>query len=639
MSFSGKIKAIMALLMATGTCAMAAKSTSARVIDRLGDAKFQKKTNIGEWNEIYVGTRVNERDQIHTGIESSVALVLSDGSTITVQEISLVEFTTLQIENGAQTVFTDVKTGKVRFNAQKQRSGGSFNFKTSTAIAAIRGTSGIFGQTPKATFMALANGNALLQTPQGLECEVNGGQTVYIRPDAKKCHTINAKSSGSNHFQELLEQLIDDPNKSDDQIIKEAQQADSEIQAEFEKIKDKFKCHFDSVKDTITANYLTITGSCSKGVSLTLDSKTFQDARRFEYTADWDAGISGEKKFPATCSVEIETKCQNTKKNSKASQTCKKQISADCGLITTYYQAQNLTPTDSLEITTPSPTTVCEPGAVTIEGRFDPTDTEGSLFVKIGEYKSKNLVPLSVNGEFEHTVSISDALHNWNAKEAVVEYTGKKKKYTKKLALNIKKNCPQVNQLPPVVSLIHSDSLKCEALFSLQGANDDLVFLSTKVDEVASKERSFTQDATFKVKLNPGIHNYTLMVKDQADNSSTTKQTFGCYPKNKPAITLSGGNYELLRPPPPPPKEDKAVVYKTLRFRISNVVQQNPIHIAHIRVSMDNSTLLDLRNDQITELDYSIPVELPYAKVSKVTILVEMKNGRKTTAVKTYEVN
>ena len=532
-----------------------------------------------------------------------------------------------------------MKTGKVRFNAQKQRSGGSFNFKTSTAIAAIRGTSGIFGQTPKATFMALANGNALLQTPQGLECEVNGGQTVYIRPDAKKCHTINAKSSGSNHFQELLEQLIDDPNKSDDQIIKEAQQADSEIQAEFEKIKDKFKCHFDSVKDTITANYLTITGSCSKGVSLTLDSKTFQDARRFEYTADWDAGISGEKKFPATCSVEIETKCQNTKKNSKASQTCKKQISADCGLITTYYQAQNLAPTDSLEITTPSPTTVCEPGAVTIEGRFDPTDTEGSLFVKIGEYKSKNLVPLSVNGEFEHTVSISDALHNWNAKEAVVEYTGKKKKYTKKLALNIKKNCPQVNQLPPVVSLIHSDSLKCEALFSLQGANDDLVFLSTKVDEVASKERSFTQDATFKVKLNPGIHNYTLMVKDQADNSSTTKQTFGCYPKNKPAITLSGGNYELLRPPPPPPKEDKAVVYKTLRFRISNVVQQNPIHIAHIRVSMENSTLLDLRNDQITELDYSIPVELPYAKVSKVTILVEMKNGRKTTAVKTYEVN
>ena len=636
MSFSAKIKATAALFVAAGTCAMAATSPSGKVIDRLGDAKFQKSTNIGEWNDANVGIRIKEKDQIRTGIESWVVMALPDGSTITVQEISHVEFTTLQTEKEAQTVLTDVKTGKVKFNAQKQRSGGSFKFKTTTAIAAIRGTSGIFGQTPKATFMALANGNALLQTPKGLECEVNGGQTVYIRPDSKTCNTVNAKSSGSDEFQKILEQLIEDPNKSDEQVIKEAQQADSKIQDEIEKYKDKLKCVFDSLKDTITANYVTIKGSCNKGVSLSLAGKTFKDARKFEYTADWEPGVSGAKKFPATCSMDIPAECP---KKDKANKACTKSISTDCGLLTTYYEANEaLGDSNLIVITNPAPVDVCEPGAVTIEGKFDPTDPEGTLFVKVGDNKSKNLVPLSANGEFDHTVSISDVHHNWNAKDVIVEYQGKNGKQTKKVALNINKTCPQVNQLPPTLSLIHSDSLKCEALFSLVDANDDLIHISTEVDDVTTKEHSFTQDASFKVKLKPGVHNYALLAKDQAGNSSTLKKTLGCYPKNKPTITISGGNHESLRVPPPPPKAQSIFLYKTLRFKISNVVQQDPIHIEHIRVSLEDATLLDIRNSQITELDYSIPLELPYGKSSRVKIFVEMKNGRKATAIKTYEI-
>ena len=314
-------------------------------------------------------------------------------------------------------------------------------------------------------------------------------------------------------------------------------------------------------------------------------------------------------------------------------------ISTDCGLLTTYYEANEaLGDSNLIVITNPAPVDVCEPGAVTIEGKFDPTDPEGTLFVKVGDNKSKNLVPLSANGEFDHTVSISDVHHNWNAKDVIVEYQGKNGKQTKKVALNINKTCPQVNQLPPTLSLIHSDSLKCEALFSLLDANDDLIHISTEVDDVTTKEHSFTQDASFKVKLKPGVHNYALLAKDQAGNSSTLKKTLGCYPKNKPTITISGGNHESLRVPPPPPKAQSIFLYKTLRFKISNVVQQDPIHIEHIRVSLEDATLLDIRNSQITELDYSIPLELPYGKSSRVKIFVEMKNGRKATAIKTYEI-
>ena len=125
MTFSGKIKVSIALLMAVGSCAMAAKSTSGKVIDKLGDAKLQKAANVGTWTEISFGNRVKEKDQIRTGIESHVAIALSDGSSISIEENSLVEFTTLEAENGIQTALTDVKTGKVKFDAQKQHSGGT----------------------------------------------------------------------------------------------------------------------------------------------------------------------------------------------------------------------------------------------------------------------------------------------------------------------------------------------------------------------------------------------------------------------------------------------------------------------------------------------------------------------------------
>ena len=64
MTFSGKIKVSIALLMAVGSCAMAAKSTSGKVIDKLGEAKVQKATKIGDWAEIGVGNRIKEKANV-----------------------------------------------------------------------------------------------------------------------------------------------------------------------------------------------------------------------------------------------------------------------------------------------------------------------------------------------------------------------------------------------------------------------------------------------------------------------------------------------------------------------------------------------------------------------------------------------
>lgn len=653
MSFSGKIKASIALLMAVGSCAMAAKSTSGKVVDKLGDAKLQKSAKIGEWNEINYGIRVKEKDQIRTGIESIVALLLPDGSSISVQENSLVEFATLKKENETQVAFTDVKTGKVKFEAQKQLAGASFKFKTATAVVAIRGTHGFFGRTPagSADFLSIGEGRGTFKHPEGNECDVTSGHIAFVRKGSTTCHVIAAKSSGSSHYLKLVENLLDNTKKSDEQIISEAKAADAAFQADVEKAKNQLKCQFDALEDTITTNSVTLKGACNAGVKLTLAGKEITDPSSFEFTTTWAPNAEGPKKFNATCSIEIDTPCAKQKKNSKP--LCKKEISADCGLLTTYYKntgeatTDEFTEDDSTEvgpvvITTPSPAIICDSGSVTVEGTFDQTDPDATLFVKMKNYTSRNLVPLSANGEFSHTITINDILRNWNETEVIVEYQGKAGTFTQKLELDVQKSCKQVNMLRPTINFISTDSVKCKASFSILGASEDLVILTTTIDGGNTKESTFTRNTIYTTDIAKGVHKYTFTVEDQAGNKSTLKKTLGCYPLSQPKIVVSGPNPESISLPPPPPNSKRSFtdIHRIMRFRISDVPQHNATHISKIKVvQSETNTLLDIRNDQITELDYNIPVTLPRSTTTKIKIYVEMKNGRKIIFEKIYEVD
>lgn len=659
MSFSGKIKVSIALLLAVGSCAMAAKSTSGKVVDKLGEAKVQKAAKIGDWAEISVGNRIKEKDQIRTGIESHVAIALSDGSSITVQENSLVEFTTLEAENGIQTALTDVKTGKVKFDAQKQHSGGSFKFKTATATAAIRGTDGFFGiTTGQSSLITLGSGNALFVSIDGVECEVKGGQSAFFRKSGKKCNVLDAKSSGNPHFVKTLESLLDDENKTDEQVLSESAAADSALQSDIEKAQEMLKCDFEPLEDTISTNTVTIKGTCNNGISLSLAGTTIENASSFEYTTGWASTSVGAKKFSATCTISLDVPCPKVKKKGKVSQVCKKEVSAECGMLTTYYRpldqdsaaadstAKDSTAIDSslakpFEVTTSSPVTVCEPGSVTIEGTFDQTDPNGTLFVKMDSYKSRNLVPLSANGEFSHTITINDILHNWNATEVTVEYQGKSGTFSKKVKLNVDKTCKQVNQLRPSITFISSDSVKCLASFSLIGANDDLVLLSREIDGGSAKENTYNKNTIYISSLSTGVHDYTIKVEDQAGNKSSLKKTLGCYPISMARIEFAGPKYEPLRPPPAPPNlkgTASMTIHKTMRFKIAGVPQQAPSQIMHIKVVQANTTLLDITNNQIDRLDYDVQVELERSAISVIKVFVEMKNGRKISDEKTYEV-
>lgn len=658
MSFSGKIKASMVLLLAVSSVAFAAKGTSGKVIDKLGDAKLQKSTKIGVWDEINVGNRVREKDQIRTGIESHVAITLSDGSSIVVQENSLVEFTTLQAEDGIQTALTDVKTGKIKFDAQKQHSGGSFKFKTATATAAIRGTDGTFGKTikDKATYLSLGRGNAILRhNTTGQECEVNGGQTAIFRGEKGSCLVLDIKNSGNKELVNALDTLLDNETITEEKLKETLGKLDADLQERISKAFESISCKFEPLEDTITVNKVSTKATCPEGVQLSISGMSFKSSNNtYDITLDWKADANGPKKFNATCTGSLEVPCKQQKGKNSKQPLCKKDVSFECGTLTTFYKnpadtaKADTAKTDSaavdsssvkkFSVKTPSPVTVCEPGSVTIEGTFDQTDPKGTLYVKMGKYKSRNLVPLSANGEFAHTINISDMAGNWNETKVTVEYSGASGNQKATVLLNVNKTCKQVNMKRPALTFASTSPIRCDARFALAEATDDIVIVSKEIDGNAYGETTYRQNSNLAIKLTPGIHKYTLKATDQAGNSTQISRKLGCFPPHSATIEVVGGTYEYVPAPPPPPKTPDEI-RKTMRFRLIGVLQQDPAHIKHIRVTHENKTLLDLTGDQITELDYDVPVTLSRGTTPFIKIYVEMMNGKKYNSGKTYKVN
>ena len=282
--------------------------------------------------------------------------------------------------------------------------------------------------------------------------------------------------------------------------------------------------------------------------------------------------------------------------------------------------------------------TVCDPGSVTIEGTFDQTDPDATLFVKLGNYTSRNLVPLSANGEFSHSITINDLVGNWDVKKATVEYKGKSGNHKQVIEIEANKTCPQVNQGRPRISIMHNDSVSCIAKFSLTGANGDVVIVEREMDGDLIKETTFQKDGTIKFDTKSGIHSYTLKAKDLAGNKGSITKELGCYPQKIASVEFTGGPKERLRVPPPPRGMSNTFT-KNMHFRITNVDGLNPAQIKRIQVIQGEESLLNISHRQITDLDQTLQVNLTRGETTVITVIVDMKNGKRIVATKTYEAH
>lgn len=614
----------LALLLAVPVSA--SKMTTGKVRSVLGDVTRQK-AHKDNWTALRVGAKVEESDKIKTASESQAIINLPDGSTISVEENAMVVFSELIAMNNSQRLTAEVIYGKVRFDVQKQNSEeSSFKFRTGTAAAAIRGTAGVIGQTSRKKPIAALSEGKLEITIGSKTTSINGGETAI--PDGDSIVVLQLSSSGNLDFLNKIDSLLSDSTKTLNDLKQEIAVMDSIYVAKQKASVDSLDCSFEAIPDTVNTSYLTIKGNCKPGIFVQIGAERIEVSDEpFQFTPSWNSDTYGPKKFPVSCFVG--------------------KVSLPCGYITTNYtkpatkeakkEVKKPDP-KPFKVFTTSPIKVCEVGAVSIEGSFDPIEEDATLFVKLGNYTSPNLVPMTPSGNFKHTIAISDRIGNWEEKKAYVEFHSKANNKLVEFDLDIDKNCAAVNQENPILHLQRYDSTTCKASFSLSNTRGDVTFLTTLVDGNKTKETSYTKDAFTTFNLTTGTHKYTFTATDRAGNKTEIVKNMSCYPKNKVSISIRGGNIEQVRIPVIPHKNNHKVS-TTFSFKLNNVPQMDPAQIKRISVKQNGQNILLLKETQINDIKFDIPIELIREKKTIIIkVEVVMKNGNILNASKIYEV-
>lgn len=204
-----------------------ADAPAGKVRSKLGDVDRQKE-NQEAWKPLSVGTSVFQSDRIRTGTESEVIFGLPDGSVISVAENAEVMLAELFQKDGAFKTKLDVRKGHIQFDVKKLSNNSSFEFKTGTATAAIRGTKGFIGGV-KGFVGSLKEGKLeITSTKSGRKFTIGAGETALGRDSLV---VMKLSASGNPALAKKLEKIVEDSTLTLDKVMEAAKAADSIVAA------------------------------------------------------------------------------------------------------------------------------------------------------------------------------------------------------------------------------------------------------------------------------------------------------------------------------------------------------------------------------------------------------------------------
>lgn len=615
--YSRVIAIFLALLVANS---FAAKSASGKVRSRIGEVTTQKEGK-GDWKDLKVGNKVNQSDLIRTLLESQAIIALPDGSNISIEENSLVSMTEVMTDDGKNYITAEIKSGKIKFDVQKQNGGSHFKFKTGTATAAIRGTYGLTGLSERQTPIAALIFGKMDMFMGTQAVSIHENQAIVTHRD--KLVVIDLSAGADADFLDKIDSLAGDSTITEEELLKKAGELDKLRAEALKKLKDSMRCEFEALPDTIRENSVKIQGLCTQGIKVGIGGEMQNsDEGSVTFTPEWSPKQQGPKKFTVTCQVG--------------------KTSFDCGNLATYYVSS--APRDSvaghepLTLITSSPLTVSDPSATIIEGRFDPSDPNATLTVTHDGKVSDNLLLRNPDGHLRYNLSIKDSWKNWNSELVEVEYNSEKygtEKATLKLA--IKKNSKTINTISPTIGITRTDSLKCFIKLNIKDTEGDQVILTPYVDGVKGIDQIYGNSGEYTLKTTKGIHNYNFTAEDLAGNTSKVSKTLGCFPKTNATLDVEGPKKIRLRVPRPPQNHTNRF-YQMIRFKVNGLPENNPQFIKRIVISQSGE-----KDDVLTETDFQgtafdRQVGIIRGKTTEIKIKVFLKSGETLNATKIYEV-
>jgi len=289
-----------------------ASALSAKAKFIVGDVERQRKES--PWKDLHVGHKVKEGDKVRTGLESDAVFSMPDGSRLKVMEKSKVSFAVNTTETGKEMVLIEIEPGTVQFDVQKQKSR-EFKFKTGTATAAIRGTSGFVGYVNGKTVASLKEGKIEVTTSKGKVEKVVQNQTVLVDSDGAS-KVLPLKSSGTETLAETIDSIV---KVSDggaamnlavlEKSINAFDKSYAEQQRAFEK---RLQFKATGIADTLYAPSVMLQARGTPGIVVTVwgEQDTVPANGIYQRTFTWADFAYGTKRFLASCSDgRVEVPC------------------------------------------------------------------------------------------------------------------------------------------------------------------------------------------------------------------------------------------------------------------------------------------------------------------------------------------
>lgn len=464
----------------------------------LGEVTIQKNAK-NNWNPLRIGLKVRENDLIRTLVESEAGIALSDGSLVTIEENTTILFETAVNNQNEKVTSVDLQKGRVFFDVQKQSNGNSFQFKTGTATAAIRGTNGFVESGEEGIIVSLESGKMLVTDEKGQTLEVNGGETLVQEKD-QGLKKFKSPSSGSRG---LAKEISSERNSGKIQIEKLEQKARKMDAENGKKADSLFKaepCQFEQIPTKTSQTEISIAGTCRENVSVKINGIAANLTQgTFRLPLNWEKDSYGTKRIRIKCSIgNVEKLCKEA-----FIEYIKPTLNDDSAFIRIHKE---------------QPLSMNSVNGLTVTGEFFSEDTSATVTVSIGNSKSKNLNERNANGHFSFTFSPEDSLIN--SEETIVKAVIQSSKKTFVDSAGI--------SFPPKLHITESHSDKCLLQFELSGVRNGKVLVEESVDGVPVSKATFEKSASAAFPMLPGKHFYRIFAKDEKGGYSEDSGTFLC---------------------------------------------------------------------------------------------------------------
>ncbi len=601
-----KIALLALLAFVFASAASAAPKERTAVADAvLGQVEISKPP-ANKWKKVKTGAKITHKDRIRTFAGARLDIRFPDGSTLAVEENSVLGMNELLEENGNTRSTVRVDKGTVLFSIRKLTTAqSSFEFETSTATAAIRGTEGGVavsdggqhgGKTvpPAAAFM-LKNG--ALRIKHGDRVNMIGPNQLFLLPQGAEGQSFS---------------FADGTDASD--LLTRVLRGDSAAYRALSRIQGSATL----IVVSPTANSV-LASAKAEIEGLVLD--TAVKAVRVNGAA---ATLEGGK-WKASATL----KAGDAKVSVQALGAGNK-VLEEIGWPLSFKGGAAAADTSAGAVSGLPAQVEVKEGRATVSGSAPSMAGRGAV-LSVGTASGSAAV--AADGSFSVSVPVSEANRNWQVESAQLRIGDSGAEIVVSIPLVVDRADPAVNDRRPLVGVQQlkdgkllvsvSGNAGDRAEVALREAGSAGVPLSTAVVDGNSTVRFTPLNAT---------HDYVVEVTDLSGKSvSAQLRNVEYWPWTKPGVVLtSSGGAGAGRVPPLPPGIDRELM-TTVRVQLRGLPDNDYRAISKITVTAAGGSKQVLTESKIDGVNIDVEVPVRSSGKTTVTVKVEPKNGRPVT--------